>query len=134
MAFVTATQQTLQKLCLDGKLTSPFYNLFTLTELKEFTDEEAEQFIAFWHDQVQFTGEEFRLIASFLDPHPLKLQIVCDQVLQNRTRQLADWALAEEIAKQYSNFFVGRFGKFHWRPKVDNSFITKGQRVKGSKA
>lgn len=111
MAFVTATQQTLQNLCLDGKLTSPFYNIFTVIELKEFTDEEAVQFIAIWHERVNFTEDELKLISSFFDLHPLKLQIVCDQVILNRDpeRQLADWALAEEIARQYRTFFVGSY-------------------------
>jgi hypothetical protein len=45
MAFVTAIQRGLQSLSLEGKLTSPFYNLFTVVELKEFTDDEAQQFL-----------------------------------------------------------------------------------------
>jgi hypothetical protein len=39
----------------------------------------------------------------------MKLQIMCDWVIKNRQWQLADWALAEEIAKEYGNFFIGRY-------------------------
>jgi hypothetical protein len=109
LAFVTATQQTLQNLCLDGKLVSPFYNLFTVTELKEFTEEEAEQFVAVYHQKAAFTEDELKLISSYLSLHPLKLQILCDLIIQNRERQLADWALEKEIVIQYSNFFVGSY-------------------------
>jgi hypothetical protein len=109
LAIVTATQRTLQSLSLEGKLTSPFYNVFTVVELKEFTQAEAHQFIAAYHQRVGFTDDELKLVFSYLDPHPLKLQIVCDLVLENRREQLSDWALAEEIAKEYGNFFVGKF-------------------------
>jgi hypothetical protein len=109
LAIVTATQRKLQSLSLEGKLTSPFYNIFTVVELKEFTEAEAHQFVAAYHQRVGFTDVELKLVFSYLDPHPLKLQIVCDLVLENRREQLSDWALAEEIAKEYGNFFVGKF-------------------------
>ncbi len=108
-AVVTSTRTTLQTLCLDGKLTSPFYNVFTVLELGVFDDSEVKDFLAHYQPQAQFTEPELQFINSWLDPHPLKLQILCDWVWQNRTRQLADWALSEEIAKQYGNFFVGTF-------------------------
>jgi len=109
LAIVTATQRTLQALSLEGKLTSPFYNVFTVVELKEFTEAEAHQFIAAYHQRVGFTDDELKFVFSYLDRHPLKLQIVCDLVMENRQEQWSDWALAEEIAKEYGNFFVGKF-------------------------
>jgi len=109
LACVTATRRSLQALSLEGRLTSPFYNVFTVIELKEFTELEAQQFIAAHHERVSFTDDELKFIFSYLDPHPLKLQILCDWVMKNRQRQLAEWALVEEIGKEYSNFLVGTF-------------------------
>ena len=109
LAIVTATQRTLQSLSLEGKLTSPFYNVFTVVELKGFTKAEAHEFVAAYHQRVGFTDEELNFVFSYLDPHPLKLQIVCDLVLENRQERLSDWALAEEVAKEYGHFFVGKF-------------------------
>jgi len=104
IAFVTATRSTLQSLCLEGRLTSPFYNLFTVVELKEFIEREVQEFIAAYHARVRFSDDELQFIYSHLDPHPLRLQILCFHLLENRQRQLAERALAEEISKEYGNF------------------------------
>lgn len=112
LAFVTTTQRTLQALSLEGQLSSPFYNVFSLTELRSFTVTEARQFVDKYRQQMNFTEDEYKFITSSLDNigcHPLKLQILCDWVMKNRELGLGDWALAEEIAKEYSNLFVGRF-------------------------
>lgn len=109
LAMVTASRKSLETHSLEGKLTSPFYNLFTVIELKEFTEAEAQQFLTTYHQRVNFTNAEMKFIHSFLNPHPMKLQILCDWVMKNRERRLADWALAEDIAKEYGNFFVGTF-------------------------
>ena len=109
MAFVTATQRSLQSLSLEGKLTSPFYNLFTVVDVKEFTNGEAQDFIVFYDKSVSFRDEELTFIVSSFETHPLKLQILCDWVVRNRQRGLDEDALAEEIAREYGNFLVGRF-------------------------
>ncbi len=108
-AFVTATQKPLQALCFEGKLTSPFYNVFTVTELGEFSEEEARQFIWTYQDRVEFGNTELDFIWRHLDRHPLQLQILCDWVWQNRQHRLDDKALAEAIAREYAHFFVGGF-------------------------
>ena len=109
LAFVTATQQPLQTLSIEGKLTSPFYTLFTVVELKELTETQAQQFVVAQHEKVQFTDEELKFIFSKLQLQPLKLQILCDWVIRNRQRQLSEWALVKEITKEFENFFVGTF-------------------------
>jgi AAA+ ATPase superfamily predicted ATPase len=108
-AVVTATRTPLQDLCLAGKLTSPFYNVFTVVGLGVFTDDEVRKFLEHYRHQVLFNEDEIKLINSYLDPHPLKLQILCDFVIRNRERRLAEWALVEEIAKEHGNFFVGAY-------------------------
>jgi len=90
-------------------LTSPFYNIFTVIELKEFTEAEAHQFIGAQNRKVNFTDAELEFIFSHLELHPLKLQIVCDWVMKNRQRKLSESALAEEITKEFGNFFIGTF-------------------------
>jgi len=115
MAFVTSTQRSLQNLSLEGKLTSPFYNLFTVVELEEFTAAEAQGFLAAYDQRVGFSDEELMFILSNLETHPLKLQILCDWVVKNRQRGLDEDALTEEIAREYGNFLVGRFDPKNFR-------------------
>ena len=113
LACVTATQRPLQKLSLEGKLTSPFYTLFNVVELKEWTQAEAERFVEVQGEKVHFTDAESSLILTRCSElhrrHPFKLQIVGDWVIRNRQRQLSEQALAKEIAKEITNFFVGTF-------------------------
>jgi hypothetical protein len=109
MAFVTATRRSLQDLSLEGKFTSPFYNLFTVVELEEFTLDEARKFLVVYDQTVSFGDEELMFILSNFETHPLKLQILCDWVVRNRQRSLDEDALAEEIAREYGNFLVGKF-------------------------
>jgi uncharacterized protein len=115
MAFVTATQRGLQSLSLEGKLTSPFYNLFTVVELKEFTGDETREFLVFYDQKVGFGDEELIFILSNLETHPLKLQILCDWVVRNRQHGLDENVLTEEIAREYGNFLVGRFDRKNLR-------------------
>ncbi|MBI1761485.1 MAG: AAA-like domain-containing protein [Acidobacteria bacterium] len=110
--FVTASREPLQKLKLDGKLTSPFDNIFTKVELGELTDEEAAEFIAHYDAQVNFTDAENRFIASYFEMHPLRLRILCDQVLTNRRRQWDDWVLAEALGKAYGDFFPDKADEY----------------------
>lgn len=104
LALVTASRQPLEIYSLERKLTSPFYNVLSVTTLGDFTEEEAVQFVALHHSHVNFTDKELRFINSWLDPHPLKLQILCDQVLQNRERQWREDVLVEEVRKMYRQF------------------------------
>lgn len=109
LAIVTASRKTLETHSLEGNLCSPFYNLFTVVELKEFTEDEAQLFLANYLQRARFSDAEMKFIFSYLDPHPMKLQILCDWTVKNRQRQLAEWALVEEIGKEYSNFWMGTF-------------------------
>jgi hypothetical protein len=112
LAFVTATQRTLQALSLEGRLSSPFYNIFSVTDLRGFSEGEALKFVEKHRQQAGFTNDECEYIISSLESigfHPLRLQILCHWVMKNRELGLSDWALAEEIAREYSNLFVGRF-------------------------
>lgn len=109
LALVTSSKQALEVYSLEKKLTSPFFNLLSITELGSFTEEEAVHFIALHHEQVDFTEDELQFINSYFDPHPIKLQILCEQVLKNRERQWRDQVLLEEIAKVYRQFLGGKY-------------------------
>lgn len=109
LAFVTSTRKGLQDLCLEGRLVSPFYNIFTVVALKELTEEEARGFVEAHRERVNFTESELEFIFSYLNPHPLKLQILCDWVIKNRQQRLRNKELIEEINKEGGNFFVGRY-------------------------
>ena len=109
LALVTASKEPLEIYSLEKKLTSPFFNLLSVTELGDFTEEEDLRFLAGHHPQVNFTEAELKFINSYLDPHPLKLQILCDQVLQNRARQWREQVLIEEVIKVYRQHFGGKY-------------------------
>jgi hypothetical protein len=109
-ACVTATRQTLHSLCLEGKLTSPFYNIFTVVDLGAFTEEEIRQFIEFYRQRGVLSDDEIRFIEFHLDDlRPMKLQIFCDWMLKNRQKGLSDWALLNEIRKECQWFYPGPF-------------------------
>lgn len=114
LALVTASRQPLEIYSLEKRLTSPFFNVLSITALGDFTEEEALQFLALHHPQVNFTEAELRFINSWLDPHPLKLQILCDQVLQNRARQWRDDVVKEEIEKVCGQFLGEKGAKKTW--------------------
>ncbi len=66
LAFVTGTQHPLQDLSLEGRLTSPFYNVFTGSPLEEFTKDEAYHFVVTQGDKVNFTYNELGFVFSYL--------------------------------------------------------------------
>jgi len=72
LALITATQHPLQDLSLAGKLTSPFYNVFTVVKLEEFTQDEACQFIEAYQQRVSFQPAELKFINAHLPFHPIK--------------------------------------------------------------
>lgn len=115
---MSTSQRPLQDLCLEGKLTSPFYNVFTVTELKELTEDESMELIAAYHERLSFTEAELTVIFSYLDPHPLKLQILCDWVIRNRERRLSDRDLVEGISKDYAGFFPSRLKQLRKAKRV----------------
>ncbi|MDX2043410.1 MAG: ATP-binding protein [Acidobacteriota bacterium] len=116
LALVTASRQPLEIYSLEKRLTSPFFNVLSITALGDFTEAEALQFLALHHPHVNFTEDELRFINSWLDPHPLKLQILCDQVLQNRQRLnwQNDMVKIDEVEKVCRQFLGEKGVKKNW--------------------
>lgn len=104
-AMVTSSRKMLRDLCAQGKLTSPFYNVFTPIPLGLFTEEEANLFINTHHQHVNFSEQELTFVRSYIEPHPMKMQIRCDWVIRNRQKGLSEWALTGEINKETESFF-----------------------------
>jgi hypothetical protein len=113
LTLVTASHQKLEIYAIDKKLTSPFFNLLSITELGNFTQEEAECFIVHHQPTAQFTEQELQFINWYSDPHPLKLQIFCDVMLQWRQQDWDNDTALARIAKAYE--ILG--GKHDWRKR-----------------
>ncbi len=121
LALVTASRQPLEIYSLEHKLTSPFFNLLSITELGNFTEHEVEDFIAHYQPQANFTEQDLDFINRYLDePRPIKLQIFCDMMLQWR-EQGFEWdndTQLEKIAKVYSQFLGGTHDWKKWKSKA----------------
>ena len=111
LALVTASRQKLEIYAIDKKLTSPFFNLLSITELGNFTLQETESFIDHYQPTAQFTEQELQFIHWYSEPHPLKLQIFCDVMLQRRQRDWDNDTALAKIAKEYQ--ILG--GTHDWR-------------------
>lgn len=110
MAFVTASRRPLQEHCLEHRLTSPFYNIFTTCELGPLKDNEADEFIAHYRQRLGFEDGELRFIRAALHPAlPLRLRIVCDLALRNRELGLSDEMLAREVNRELAQFKLPAF-------------------------
>ncbi|WP_139282223.1 AAA family ATPase [Thiothrix caldifontis] len=111
LALVTASWKSLEVYAIEEKLTSPFFNLLSITELGDFTPEDVESFIDYYQPAVQFTAKELEFINWYSEPHPAKLQIFCDMILQWREQDWDNDTAKERIAKAYE--ILG--GKHDWR-------------------
>lgn len=114
LAVVTASRLPLEVYSLEKKLTSPFFNIFSITELGDFTSPDVEQFIAHYQAIAQFTHQDLDFINRYVEPHPLKVQIFCDMLLQWRENGFA-WSndeMLDKTAKVYKQFLGG---EHDWR-------------------
>ncbi|UOG93715.1 MAG: ATP-binding protein [Candidatus Thiothrix sulfatifontis] len=114
LAVVTASRLPLEVYSLEKKLTSPFFNIFSIAELGDFTPPDVEQFIAHYQVIAQFTPQELHFINRYVEAHPLKVQIFCDMLLQWRENGFA-WSndeMLDKTAKVYKQFLGG---EHDWR-------------------
>lgn len=114
LALVTASRQPLEVYSIENKLTSPFFNLLSVTELTDFTSEEVETFLAIYQQKVSFTDHELEFIYWYHQQHPIKLQIFCDLMFQWRDRDWSNDMMLEETARVYSQFLGGRHDWRKW--------------------
>ena len=83
IAYITVSLRSLKKLCRDANLNSPFYNIFADLPLGKFANEETEEFLN-GQENICFTDEEIDFIKKMSKNHPLRLQIACNHVYENR--------------------------------------------------
>ncbi|MFI0398434.1 MAG: AAA family ATPase [Thiolinea sp.] len=105
VVLVTASREALEVYSVQEKLTSPFFNLLSVVELGDFSEQAIEAFLRHYQPQVQFTQQELEFIDRYAEPMPLKLQIFCDVLWQ--WRQHPDWdndRALEKITKIYAQF------------------------------
>lgn len=81
LAFLTASKTPLDKLAGQGDLTSPFFNIFQILELGEFTETEAQTLVARGLDcDRPFTSHESAQVLKLAGRHPAKLQIATQEL------------------------------------------------------
>ncbi len=105
LVMITASKHPLFDLCTEENLTSPFYNVFQQQNISEFTEDEAIGFVE--HHSNLFDKIEKEFILTHLECHPLKLQILCSCVLDNKYNEkpLNNRELLKCIEKKYKNKF-----------------------------
>ena len=126
LAIVTGSQRPLRDLCLEGQLSSPFYNVFSRIDLEEFTEDEAADFLnADWGID-RFSEDEVTFAVSYPQyRHPLILQIICYWIVENRAKQMPEKTLEKEIARDAENYFASGF--------FNTARRRKGELLKGGK-
>ncbi len=103
LGIVTASQHSLKDLARQGKLTSPFFNIFHELPLGVFTEEEADLLL----DRAASTGYPFtprerRGILKIAGTHPARLQIVAALVYDAKVEGTKrNWrAIAREAQRE----------------------------------
>jgi hypothetical protein len=116
VAFVTASQTPLDRLSRGGWLTSPFFNVFMLVPLGEFTPEEARELVDRGRTcDRPFTNEECEHILKLAGRHPCHLQVACSLLYEAKgTGRAVEWKAVERECKQQVNFQLGT-PPAHWK-------------------
>ena len=112
LCLVTGSKMRLKDMIDKAGLTSPFWNVFTHTDLTEFVVEtelnECSLFLAqYWRDPLIPTEEEMRFLLSYTSAHPLVMQIVSFHVCNNRYQPIkrTENQLREKIEQDIQSHF-----------------------------
>ncbi len=101
--LITASQHSLQELAKQGKLTSPFFNIFHQVELKEFSKTEANVFLNRGRRCDQpFSESDCSEILKIAGRRPARLQLVASLVYDVKANgEKPDWKkIKTETIKQ----------------------------------
>jgi len=128
-AFIVASHQPLPELVAQHKqLTSSFFNVFTLMQLDEFTDEEADELVARGKTcDRPFFDDERRRIRKLAGRHPLSLQVACSTLYEAKVKGVLNWRTVESDWRKQMDFALGRTAWWRtlWR-KLDDLLILTG--------
>src|SRR5262249_4725394 len=86
--------------------------------LGDFTGDEVRAFLECYREKVSFTEDEMKFINSYLEPRPLKLQILCDFLIRNRERRFARWGPGVDNPKKIHNIFLRRVQAERHRQRI----------------
>ena len=103
VGLITVSQHSIQALAEQGKLTSPFFNIFHQIKLGEFSDMEARELLnPSWASNKPFSEAEFSEIFKIAGRHPARLQIVASLAYQAKASGInMDWkAIKAEAQKE----------------------------------
>ncbi len=129
LTYVVASQMSLREITDKGKLTSPFWNIFATLKLDVFSAdnnlEETAMFLETYWKDLNISDFEQNFLLWYPSLHPLKLQITCYWLYENRKLQYSDYKLREKIINEISDFFrndVEKVEKFFRQeiPKLPN--------------
>ncbi|MEI7848967.1 MAG: ATP-binding protein [Chloroflexota bacterium] len=101
--LVTASQHSLQGLAEQGKLTSPFFNIFHQLDLKEFNEREAGTLLERGRRcDRPFSQADCKEILKIADRYPARLQLVASLAYEAKANgAMPDWkAIKTESIKQ----------------------------------
>jgi AAA+ ATPase superfamily predicted ATPase len=134
LCLVTGSKMPLKDMMDKAGLTSPFWNVFTHTPLKEFVVEtaldERELFLTqYWRDELTPTDEEMRFLLSYTSAHPLVMQIVSFNVCGNRYLPVkrSEDQLRDIIEQQIQSHF--RDSKENIRQWLYSSSVTLPKKI-----
>ena len=88
-AYITTSREKLQNLCHNTDVSeSPFFNIFTPVQLRQFHDDEARALIITPSAQagVIFGDGEVDFVLSIAGRHPLFIQMACAALFEHRSR------------------------------------------------
>jgi AAA+ ATPase superfamily predicted ATPase len=97
IAFVIASTRFLNELVAPDKYTSSFFNIFTVMELGEFTEDDANQIIQRGRvSDRPFDSDDVKYMRRFGGKHPYKLQLAGAKIYLAKTGITIDWKKVEQ--------------------------------------
>ncbi|MEO7838247.1 MAG: ATP-binding protein, partial [Anaerolineales bacterium] len=123
VGLITASQSKLQDLASQGKLTSPFFNIFHQIDLKEFNDIEANTLLKRGRSSDQpFTNSDCEQILKIAGKYPARLQVVANLVYETKANnQPLDWKIIKAEAHKEPPFNIGTpniINRTNWLMKI----------------
>ncbi|RME87449.1 MAG: ATP-binding protein, partial [Anaerolineae bacterium] len=105
LGLITASKTPLDQLAFQGKLTSPFFNIFHLLPLGEFTPQETDALLDIGRRcDRPFSEEECRRIKALAGNHPAKLQIAAGLLYEAKDDATVDWGQLESEYRRQCDF------------------------------
>jgi len=100
LAFVIASTEPLSDLVSPDKYTSPFFNIFTITEIGEFTADEVGLLLARGRQcDRRFSDADVLRMRKMGGRHPYKLQLAGSLIYQAKAAGSVDWRAVDRDFK-----------------------------------